>query len=88
MGSGVRRNKKGLVSDSELILNSESCKASLVDSKNKNIYICIYLYAFQEYSYVFCNIYRGADIRPALSDVFAAGDAGFPNQSGAGDVYD
>lgn len=39
MGSGVRRNKKGLVSDSELILNSESCKASLVDSKNKNIWL-------------------------------------------------
>lgn len=36
----------------------------------------------------FCHVYRGADIRPALSDVFAAGDAGFPSQSGAGDVYD
>lgn len=66
--------------------NKHNC--SPIDIHSFILYICIYLYAFQEYSYVFCNIYRGADIRPALSDVFAAGDAGFPNQSGAGDVYD
>lgn len=43
-------------------------------SKNTHMFFVIYIW--------------GADIRPALSDVFAAGDAGFPNQSGAGDVYD
>lgn len=38
-GEGSGEELKGLVSDSELILNSESCKASLVDSKNKNIWL-------------------------------------------------